>query len=118
MNDDPAVASLCALCKPSHQLSVHHKFALGRIVATPGALLTLIALDSSPLSLLGRHVQGDWGDVCAEDRQVNEDAVLQGWRILSSYAILVPGEADKSVKVWVITEADRSVTTVLLPSEY
>lgn len=63
------------------------------------------------LSLVARHVSGDFGDVCAEDAEMNREAIKRGDRILSSYLV---GEQ----KVWVITEADRSLTTVLLPSDY
>ena len=66
------------------------------------------------MSLIQRHVTGDWGDVCAEDADANEQALLTGARLLSSYRSS-PVEA---VKVWIITEADRSSTTILLPEEY
>ncbi len=65
----------------------------------------------TPADLLDRHVLGDWGDVCDEDKGLNDDAVQHGDRILSSYTV------GKS-KLWVITEADRSSTCILLPSEY
>jgi len=64
------------------------------------------------LSFIQRHVVGDWGDICAEDRQVNADALQYGARLMSVYAI-TPSE-----KLWIITEADRSCTTLLLPQEY
>ena len=86
-------------------------FPLGRILATPGALEALRAVGEDPLHLLSRHVSGDWGDLDPHDRRENELALKNGWRILSSYPI---GEQ----RVWVITEADRSCTTILLPSEY
>ena len=88
------------------------RFPLGSIVATPGALDILQAADQNPLELLDRHVNGDWGDLSEEDRQENELSIDNGYRILSAYGL------DTGVKVWVITEADRSVTTILLPSEY
>lgn len=66
----------------------------------------------SPLSFIQRHVVGDWGDICAEDRQVNADALQYGSRLMSVYAI-TPTET-----LWIITEADRSCTTLLLPQEY
>lgn len=62
--------------------------------------------------LLGRHQSGDWGDLSAEDIKENEFSVKEGFRLLSAYKL------ETGVKVWVITEADRSVTTILLPSEY
>jgi hypothetical protein len=63
------------------------------------------------LECLQRHARGDWGDVCAEDKQSNDQALQDGDRILSSYMI-------NGTKIWIITEWDRSVTTVLFPSEY
>jgi hypothetical protein len=88
------------------------KFPLGRLVATPGALQSLEESGQSPSDFLDRHAQGDWGDVCLEDQQLNDQALIDGSRILSSYKTL------RGVKVWVITEADGSSTCILLPSEY
>lgn len=87
-------------------------FSLGQIVATPGAIDALTQHGMLALPLLQRHVTGDWGDLCKEDIASNNDAVEHGDRILSSYVIAA------NVKLWVITEWDRSVTTILLPSEY
>lgn len=87
-------------------------FDLGRIVATPAALQVLTARQMTPLSLLQRHALGDWGDLVADDVKANQHALRNGWRLFSSYRL------DPSTKVWIITEADRSVTTVLLPDEY
>jgi hypothetical protein len=88
------------------------RLPLGRLVATPGAL-ALLELHSVPfMTLVWRHESGDWGDLCADDKQSNWDDLVNGCRILSAY-IVAPGE-----KVWIITEWDRSVTTILLPSEY
>lgn len=87
-------------------------FALGQIVATPGALDALQATEREAIGLIARHVTGDWGDLSEEDQKENELSVQQGFRILSAY------ELSSGVKVWVITEADRSATTILLPSEY
>jgi hypothetical protein len=67
------------------------------------------------MSLLARHVFGDWGDLCTEDKESNERALAQGGRLLSSYEA---GLGRDATKVWVITEADRSSTTFLLPEEY
>lgn len=88
-------------------------FQLGECVGTPGALQLLADNDVSYLNLLDRHVSGDWGDIEFEDdKRMNEHAVASGVdRIMSVYKV---GDA----KVWIITEADRSVTTVLLPEEY
>lgn len=87
-------------------------FPLGRIVATPGALDAMEKLDIAAWTLLSRHRQGDWGDLSPEDRVENELAVRKGFRVLSSYPI------GSDVRIWIITEADRSVTTLLLPEEY
>jgi hypothetical protein len=84
---------------------------LGRVVATPGALKLLEEARAHPFEYLARHSTGDWGELCAFDRRQNEIALRGGYRVLSSY--LVGREC-----VWVITEADRSVTTILLPEEY
>ena len=85
-------------------------FAPGRIVITRGAL---DALDGNDVhACIARHAGGDWGDVCPEDKQANEDALKVGARLLSAY------HTDSGRKFWIITEADRSATTVLLPEEY
>lgn len=88
------------------------RFELGKIVATPAALEVMTELEVSPVRLLDRHRKGDWGEVDAHDRRANEQALKDGARLLSSYKI-APGE-----KVWVITEADRSSTCILLPGDY
>jgi hypothetical protein len=88
-------------------------FSLGRIVATPGALALLAATGADPVELLSRHQRGDWGEVCPEDAHENELSVREGYRILSSYRV---GEDD--AKVWLITEAHRFSTCILLPNEY
>lgn len=93
---------------------VNHQplFPLGQIVATPGALEALNEARQSPVEFLARHAQGDWGEVCADDKSLNDEAVKDGSRILSAYRTKL------DVKVWVITEADRSLSTILLPSDY
>lgn len=88
------------------------KFNLGDVAATPGAMAAMEAAGVRPISLILRHVTGDWGTVCAADAQENEFALVNSLRILSVY------EISNDEKVWVITEAERSVTTILLPSEY
>ena len=88
------------------------RFELGQLVATPGALAALDAANTSPAELLGRHLMGDWGTVDKEDWAANDRALKDGERLLSAYK-LPTGE-----KLWVITEWDRSATTILLPSEY
>jgi hypothetical protein len=87
-------------------------FSTGQIVATPGALSALTDNNTSALTYLDKHVRGNWGDLCADDKKVNDDAVKDGDRIFSAY-VLPNGE-----KIWIITERDRSVTTLLLPDEY
>ncbi len=97
------------------------RFALGQVVATPGALALLDRARVSPLSVLARHLRGDWGAVDAHDASLNELAVLAGSRILSSYEVRDESAETSSAaaeRLWFITEADRSVTTLLLPSEY
>jgi hypothetical protein len=88
------------------------RFSLGQVVGTPGALHAFEEAGQHPAEFLSRHVSGDWGDLCEEDVTENELSVDQGFRILSSY------ELSTGTKVWVITEADRSATTILLPDEY
>ena len=87
-------------------------FPLGATVATPGALAALMECDQSANGFLERHALGDWGELCEEDRQANDEAIADDLRILSSYRL------NDGTKIWIITEADRSVTTVLLPEEY
>lgn len=87
-------------------------FPLGRLLATPGALDSLAEAETNSLELIMRHVSGDWGDLDEEDKRENELSLEHGFRILSAYTL------DTGVKVWVITEYDRSATTILLPSEY
>ena len=87
-------------------------FPLGQVVGTPGALEALEQANKGPLDVLSRHVAGDWGDLEEEDRAENDFSVQRDLRILSAYTL------PTGVKVWVITEADRSATTILLPDEY
>jgi hypothetical protein len=87
-------------------------FPLGEVVATRGALAALEAAGQSPIEFLVRHLRGDWGEVCPEDWQANDEAVEAGDRLLSAYRTSL-GE-----RLWIITEWDRSVTTLLLPDEY
>jgi hypothetical protein len=84
---------------------------LGRVVATPGALKLLSEMGEDPFGYIARHATGDWGDLCAFDHRQNEIALRDGYRVFSSYDA-------PAGRVWVITEADRSVTTILLPEEY
>ena len=87
------------------------KFELGHIVGTPGAIEAMELLNITPWHLLSRHQQGHWGDLDSEDWQHNNRALKTGERLFSAYII-------QHTKFWVITEADRSATTILLPEEY
>ncbi len=86
-------------------------FPLGRLCATPGALDALAAAETPPSELLVRHASGDWGEIPPEDVRENERSLKYGWRVMSSYLV-----GDETI--WVLTEADRSATTLMLPREY
>jgi hypothetical protein len=88
------------------------QFNLGRILITPGAAEAFEESGQMPNEFLNRHARGDWGDLSEDDRLENEFSVIEGLRILSAYRTTM------DVTVWVITEADRSRTTILLPDEY
>jgi hypothetical protein len=85
---------------------------LGRVIATPGALAALMRTGNEVLALLVRHANADRGTVDAEDWRANDHALVDGTRLLSAYTL------HDGSKIWIITEADRSVTTILLPEEY
>lgn len=87
-------------------------FPLGQIVATPGALEALESSGQTPAEFLTRHATGDWGDLSTDDIAENEFSIKNGFRLLSSY-LTASGQ-----RLWVITEAQRDVTTLLLPDEY
>ena len=89
-------------------------FGLGRVVATPGALSLLAATATDPAELLSRHASGDWGELPPEDARENARSLKYGLRVLSSY----PVGGDAGERMWILTEADRSSTCLLLPSEY
>ena len=88
-------------------------FDLGRVVATPGALSALAEASVEPDALLRRHHRGDWGELDAHDRSENTKSLKHGRRLLSSYPL-----GESGAKIWIITEADRSSTCLLLPDEY
>ena len=92
--------------------STKPKFSLGHVVGTPGAMAALVASGLSPGELLRRHAAGDWGDVSAADAKANDESLVGGERLLSSY------RTSNGTKIWIITEADRSATTLLLPEEH
>jgi len=98
--------------QPKKDIDPRPLFELGQIVGTPGALLALVEAHQPPDELLIRHQTGDWGDICDEDKQENNLAMGKGFRIFSSYKL------NTGFKVWVITEWDRSITTLLLPEDY
>jgi hypothetical protein len=90
----------------------HMKVELGRVLATPDALAALEESGQSPAEFLDRHAAQDWGEVCQDDWQLNDLALVQGDRLLSSY------RTKKNVVIWVISDSDRSATTILLPENY
>lgn len=96
--------------KIEYHVVAKKRFELGQTVTTPGALVGIPMAEI--LQGLMRHSQGDWGDIGPEDRQENELALVEGFRLFSVY------QSANGRKFWIITEADRSVTTVLLPEEY
>lgn len=89
------------------------KFKPGRLLATPGALELQANLEGGRglLTLLARHLDGDWGDISEADKKENDLSMEKGFRILSSYDT-------NAGKLWILTEADRSATTFLLPEDY
>lgn len=86
------------------------QFSLGQLVMTPGAREALTQVDIA--AALYCHLRGDWGDICREDWEENDLSLREGYRLLSVY------QTANGTKYWVITEADRSATTFLLPDEY
>ena len=94
-------------------------FSLGHVVATPAALALVQELGVLVPELLHRHLTGDWQEMCREDRNANWASVLEGQtRVFSSFDIAPKGHTGKPIKIWVITEWDRSVTTILRPEDY
>jgi hypothetical protein len=88
------------------------RFQLGRMVATPGALEALQNAGQDAIEFIYRHQRGDWGDLSEDDKRENEFSVDNELRVFSAYHL------EDETKIWIITESDRSATTVLLPSEY
>jgi len=88
------------------------KFPLGQILATPSAMEALRQANQSAADFLLRHATGDWGELSSVDRRQNELALLHGERILSAY------RTHQGCRLWIITEADRSATTIVLPEDY
>jgi hypothetical protein len=97
--------------------TIQGKFMLGIDTATPGALLAIREAGQTPSEFLRRHAAGEWGEVCPEDARLNDEALVDGSRILSAYSLRT------GVRIWIITEAigengQRASTCVLLPEEY
>jgi len=100
-----------------NQINSIQKFSLGQLVATPGALSAFEKTGQSPADFIRRHAAGDWGEMCEEDAGLNNDAVVNGGRLMSAYRL------SDNTKIWIITEAadengNREATTILLPDEY
>lgn len=87
-------------------------FQLGRLLITPGALNAFIANETTPIQYIRRHLAGDWGELTTADKRENDFSLSRNLRLLSAYHL-----PDRT-KLWIITEADRSATTILLPEEY
>src|SRR5438105_2343841 len=88
------------------------RFALGQTYITPGAEEALLIAGQTEIEFLRRHISNDWGELSDEDARENELSLKEGFRLLSAY------RTAKGQKLWIITEADRSSTTILLPDEY
>lgn len=96
----------------------HFLFPSGQIAITPGADDLLAEANLHWIRILARHLSGDWGDLDEEDKRANDLALTEGSRVFSSYQVREDQERGSEQRIWVITEADRSATTILLPSEY
>jgi len=95
-----------------HRPAVEGPFPLGHLYVTPGALEAMLAASDDLFVYLTRHGQRDWGDVDEDDWLLNDAAVVNGTRLFSAYRLR------EGTRIWIITEADRASTTVLLPDEY
>ena len=98
--------------------SAKPRFQLGQIVATPGALSAIADAGQQPAEFLARHVMGDWGELDDDDKNSNDAAIAHEGDVDQQDRLLSAYRTSKGVKIWVITERDRSVTTLLLPEEY
>jgi hypothetical protein len=96
----------------AHQESSVTRFALGQTYVTPGAEDALMIAGQTGIEFLRRHMSNDWGELSDDDARENELSLKEGFRLLSAY------QTAKGQKLWINTEADRSATTILLPSEY
>ncbi len=118
-DDCPPACTACMYCQAERayqqikeELVANAKFSLGHVVITPGALQAFHTAGDRIVPFLLRHVSGDCGELDEHDRQENERSLRNGFRLLSAYRL------SDDTKIWVITEADRSATTFLLPEEY
>lgn len=126
MSIDPQPTTIHPAARTTVIYTNSARFGVGQIVATPGALELLQQTGFSAVALLSRHIHGDWGDICEDDRGENEFAITRRLRLMSVYRLvdasrlaLTPKDKRGALPtVWVITEADRSVTTLLLPGDY
>jgi hypothetical protein len=94
------------------------RFTLGQVISTPGALSAIADSDQNPAEFLAQHVTGDWGELNQEDKASNDAAIEHEGDVDRQGRILSEYRTGKGVKIWVISEADRSVTSLLLPEEY
>ncbi|MDQ3667812.1 MAG: hypothetical protein M3410_14800 [Acidobacteriota bacterium] len=92
--------------------NIGSRFALGEIFITPGAQEALEIAGQTAIQFLRRHMSSDWGEISEDDARENELSLREGFRLLSAYRTV------KGEKIWIITEADRSATAILLPSDY
>jgi hypothetical protein len=95
-----------------HRATVEGTFPLGHLYATPGVIRAVVTAGEDVFPYLARHARGDWGEVNDYDWLANDAAVVNGTRLLSAYRLR------DGTRIWIITEADRSSTTILLPAEY
>ncbi len=107
-----ATAPYCVVCNQRIRIENPSKFTLGQLVMTPGVFKAIAQAGQDPMGFILRHATGDWGELGEEDKAENELSLAHGFRLLSAY------RTTKGVKLWVIAEADRSATTILLPEEY
>ena len=94
------------------------KFRLGNIAITPGAITALSKSNQLPESFLKRHISGDWGEICESDAELNSEAIANEGNVDKQMRVMSVYKTTQNETIWIITEWDRSVTTILLPSEY
>lgn len=98
--------------------SIERKFCLGQILITPGAIQALQDAGQTPREFLLRHVSGDWGDICPEDKELNDAAIAEEGNPDAQSRVLSAYTTKRGEQIWIISEWDRSATTILLPEEY